>query len=44
MVPLFVFAIALAMAYVYSQSIVTPIIMHALFNGINLVFFTVLKA
>lgn len=37
--PLFVFAIYLSLAYIYSRSIVAPVVMHSLFNGINLVFF-----
>lgn len=34
--PLFVLAVAFCLAYLYSGSILVPIVMHALFNGINL--------
>ena len=34
--PLFVLALAFSIAYIYTKSIVVPIIMHALFNGLNL--------
>lgn len=33
MVPLFVLAVALAMLYIYSGSLWTPIVLHAVFNG-----------
>ena len=34
--PLFVLATGLALAYIYTSSLWVPIMMHALFNGINL--------
>lgn len=34
--PLFVLALAFSIAYIYTESIVVPIVMHALFNGMNL--------
>jgi len=36
MVPLFVVAFALSMAYIYSGSLIVPVTMHALFNAVNL--------
>ncbi len=35
-VPLFVIAVAFSLAYVYSQSVVVPVVMHSLFNAVNL--------
>ena len=35
-VPLFLIAVAFSVAYLYSHSIVVPIVMHALFNAVNL--------
>ena len=34
--PLFVIAAAFALAYLWTGSLLTPILMHALFNGVNL--------
>ena len=34
--PLFVLAVGLALAYIYTRSLWVPIVMHALFNGMNL--------
>lgn len=34
--PLFILAIAFSLAYVYTGSLVVPVVMHALFNGVNL--------
>ena len=39
MVPLFVVAVSLSLGYICSGTILAPMIMHALFNGINLVIF-----
>jgi len=36
LVPLFIFSIALSLAYIHTRSIITPIVMHALFNAISL--------
>ncbi len=36
LVPLFVFSIALSLAYVYTESIIVPIVMHMLFNAVSL--------
>ena len=41
--PLFVLAIGLSIAYIYTQSIAVPIIMHACFNAVNLSMFFFLK-
>jgi len=35
-VPLFVIAVALSLAYIYTGTIVVPIVMHGLFNAVNL--------
>lgn len=35
-IPLFLIAVAFSMAYIYSRSILVPIVMHAAFNGVNL--------
>lgn len=43
LVPLFVIAAAFALAYIYTGSIVVPITMHALFNGLNLAMLTLLR-
>jgi membrane protease YdiL (CAAX protease family) len=37
LVPLFVFAVALCLAGIYSQSVRVPIVMHMCFNGLSLV-------
>jgi len=34
--PLFVIASAFALAYIYTGSILVPIVMHAIFNGVNM--------
>lgn len=39
LVPLFVVAVGFSSAYIYSGSILVPMTMHALFNGINLTLF-----
>ena len=36
LVPLFVIAVAFALGYAYTGSILTPIVMHLLFNAVNL--------
>jgi membrane protease YdiL (CAAX protease family) len=36
LVPLFVMAAAFALGYLYTGSILTPIVMHVLFNAVNL--------
>ncbi len=36
LVPLFVFSIALSLAYIYTESIGVPIVMHMLFNAVSL--------
>lgn len=36
LVPLFVFSIALSLAYIYTETIVVPIVMHSLFNAVSL--------
>lgn len=41
--PLFVLAIGMSLAYIYSQSILVPIVMHACFNAINLLMFFLLQ-
>lgn len=42
-VPLFVVSLALCVAYVHSGSLLVPIVMHALFNGVNLWMLGVLR-
>jgi len=42
LVPLFVIAVGFSLAYIYSESILVPIVMHGLFNGVNLVLLTML--
>jgi len=37
LVPLFVIALAFSYAYIYTGSIVVPIVMHVLFNGVSLI-------
>lgn len=37
LVPLFVFSIALSLAYIYTESIIVPIVMHMLFNMVSLI-------
>lgn len=36
LVPLFVIAAAFSLAYIYTESIVVPVVMHSLFNAVNL--------
>ena len=36
LVPLFVFAMALSLAYLYTGNILVPIVMHLLFNSVSL--------
>lgn len=43
MMPLFVIAVAFSLAYIHSGSIVVPIVMHALFNGVNVAVLMALK-
>jgi membrane protease YdiL (CAAX protease family) len=43
MMPLFVVAVAFSLAYIQSGSIVVPIVMHALFNGVNVAMLMMLK-
>ena len=42
-IPLFVLAIGLSLAYIYTQSIIVPIVMHASFNAFNLCIFYYLQ-
>lgn len=37
LLPLFVLALALALAYIYTRSLIVPVVMHALFNGTTLI-------
>ncbi len=41
--PLFLIAVAFALAYLYTESIVVPVVMHSLFNAVNLALLTVLR-
>lgn len=41
--PLFVIAVAFSLAYIHSGSIVVPVVMHGLFNGVNLAMLMMLK-
>jgi len=40
--PLFLIAVAFALAYLYTESILVPVVMHSLFNAVNLALLTVL--
>jgi membrane protease YdiL (CAAX protease family) len=42
-VPLFVIAVAFSLGYLYSGSLLVPVAMHAMFNGVNLVMLAVLR-
>lgn len=42
-VPIFVLAVAMADAYICTRSLIAPIVMHALFNGINLALLTLIE-
>lgn len=37
LVPLFVLAVCLSLAYIYSGTIMAPVVMHAVFNAVNIV-------
>lgn len=41
LVPLFLLSIALSVAYIYTQSIIVPIVMHLIFNSISLFAMTI---
>ncbi len=43
LVPLFIIAVALALAYIYTESIIVPAVMHGLFNAVNLGLMMVLR-
>ena len=43
MMPLFIIAVAFSLAYIHSGSIVVPIVMHAMFNGVNMAVLMVFK-
>lgn len=43
LIPLMVVAAALSLAYLYTRCLWVPIVMHALFNGINLILLTVIR-
>lgn len=36
LVPLFIMSVAFSLAYYFSQSLLVPMVMHALFNGVNI--------
>jgi len=42
-VPLFLIAVALSLGYLYSGSLLVPMVMHGLFNTVNLVLLMILK-
>lgn len=44
MVPLFVVGVAFSLAYLYSGSLLVPMVMHAAFNGVNLLVFFLYQA
>ena len=44
MLPLFVFGMALSLAYMYTGSLVVPIVMHACFNTGSLVIMAALRS
>ncbi|MCX6996067.1 MAG: CPBP family intramembrane metalloprotease [Kiritimatiellaeota bacterium] len=41
--PLFLMAVAFALAYLYSESILVPVVMHGVFNAVNLGLLTMLR-
>jgi membrane protease YdiL (CAAX protease family) len=41
--PMFVVAVAFSLAYIQSESIVVPVVMHGLFNGVNLLLLVLLQ-
>lgn len=43
LVPLFVIAVSFSLAYIYTGSILVPVVMHGLFNAVNLGLMTVLR-
>ena len=43
LVPLFVIAVSFSLAYIYTGSILVPVVMHGMFNAINLGLMTVLR-
>ena len=43
MVPLFIIAAAFSLAYIHTGSIVVPVVMHGLFNGVNVAMLMLLK-
>ncbi len=43
LVPLFVLALAFSFAYIHSRNIIVPIVMHILFNSVNLAFLMMLS-
>jgi len=43
LVPLFLIAVGFSLAYIYSGSLLVPIVMHSLFNTVNLVLLMMLK-
>ena len=36
LVPLFIIAVSFSLGYLYTGSLLAPVVMHALFNGVNL--------
>lgn len=44
LVPLFVVAVFLCVGYIYSGSLLVPIVMHGIFNVVNLAFLALLKS
>ncbi len=43
LVPLFVIAVAFSLAYIHTGSILVPVVMHGLFNAVNVVVMNVLR-
>ena len=43
LVPLFIVAVAFSIGYIYSGSLLVPVVMHGLFNTVNLVLLAVLR-
>lgn len=43
LMPLMIIAIAFSLAYLYTGSLIVPIVMHSIFNGVNLVLMIILR-
>lgn len=43
LVPLIVFSVALSLAYLYTENLAVPVVMHMLFNGVSLIVMSLLS-